>query len=536
MCMTINKKLKSPILTIGVLVLVSVTFITKKILYLSADPTKDKSCGAPLISSKEKSRLSKLLNITIPGINLPWTQKTGVIDDISCLNKTQVYGIVSPTKIEDFKEAITFANDENLKISIAGAKHSMGGQAFAKDAVIIDITQFNKMTLNKKDKVLTVESGATWQDIQKFLHPKYAVKSMQSTNIFTVGGSISVNAHGMDHKAGSIYNTIRSMKVLLMDGSVVTASRTENPQLFNLVIGGYGLFGIVLEADIEVVDNDIYQYSRQVIDYKDFLSVYKTQIDTDNSIALFYGHLSTAPGTFLKEVILYKYNKVSSEGAIVANLEEASSVKLKRLVLNLAKYGWPYSSLKWFAEKNIEPYLESCPVYRNEALGQGEGCLVSRNEPMQDSVPYLRNNLKNDTDILHEYFIPRDNLILYIDDLRKILSSQHLSLLNASIRVVNKEDNFLTYAPKESFSVVLYINQSADAKGNAEMQELTSKLIDLAIKYDGRFFLPYQLHYSKEQLKIAYPEINNFFELKRKYDPGERFVNKFYSKYGKDLF
>ncbi len=58
---------------------------------------------------------------------------------------------------------------------------------------------------------MTVQPGAVWHDIQNRLHPRFAVKAMQSTDIFSVGGSISVNAHGMDHQAGSVAGTIRAL-------------------------------------------------------------------------------------------------------------------------------------------------------------------------------------------------------------------------------------------------------------------------------------------------------------------------------------
>ena len=43
------------------------------------------------------------------------------------------------------------------------------------------------------------------------------------------------------------------------DGTIVTASRTENEKLFRLAIGGYGLFGVIVEATMEVVGNGIYK-------------------------------------------------------------------------------------------------------------------------------------------------------------------------------------------------------------------------------------------------------------------------------------
>src|SRR6266540_1539715 len=130
------------------------------------------------------------------------------------------------------RKALYFARDNGLKVAEAVVRHSMGGQAFARNAVVLDMTRLNRMSLDAQTRTLTVQSGATWHDIQSFLHPRFAVMAMQSTDIFTVGGSIAVNAHGMDHRAGSVAATVRSMRVMLADGSIQTLSPTDNPRLF----------------------------------------------------------------------------------------------------------------------------------------------------------------------------------------------------------------------------------------------------------------------------------------------------------------
>ena len=81
------------------------------------------------------------------------------------------------------------------------------------------------------------------------------------------------------------------------------------------------------------------------------------------------------------------------------------------------------------------------------------------------------------------------------------------------------------------FAIVLYVNQRVDKSSLQAMEKLTSNLIDLALKFDGTFFLPYQLYYTREQLQKAYPNIDAFFALKRKYDPLLLFMNNFYAKY-----
>ncbi len=102
------------------------------------------------------------------------------------------------------------------------------GSAFRKGGIVLDMRGFNKIVLNESARSITVQPGATWHDIQNVLHPRFAVRAMQSTDIFSVGGSISVNAHGMDHQAGALAKSIKSMKVMLADGSLQTVSATEN--------------------------------------------------------------------------------------------------------------------------------------------------------------------------------------------------------------------------------------------------------------------------------------------------------------------
>jgi FAD/FMN-containing dehydrogenase len=150
---------------------------------------------------------------------------------------------------------------------------------------------------------------------------------------------------------------------------------------------------------------------------------------------------------------------------------------------------------------------------------------------MHDAVPYLFNDLDYETDILHEYFLPRDRLIAFIDDMRVLMEKEQTNLLNASVRVVHKEDIALNYAPEDAFSLVLYVNQTTDGKGTEKMRRLTGALIDLADKHGGRFFLPYQIHYDAAQLKRAYPQIGDIFAAKRKYDPDGLFSNKFYETF-----
>jgi FAD/FMN-containing dehydrogenase len=353
---------------------------------------------------------------------------------------------------------------------------------------------------------------------------------MQSINIFSVGGTLSVNAHGIDPMPGPVAPTVRSMRIMLSSGEVVKASPQENSELFRHALGGYGLFGVILDVDLDIVDNEMYARQARYMDYKDFPKYYKANVENNPDIGLAFGRLSVAPRSFLRETAVHTYTKTQFDGSLPP-LEPARHDTLDRFIINLSKTGGLGRWLRWTLEKHMEPYLHEC-VTRNQAMNQKEACLVSRNEEMYDDMAYLKNRLR-DTDILQEYFIPYDRMPEFVDGLRDVVQRNGANLLNVTIRTVHKDTvTALPYAKQDMFGFVLYFNVKFNDKDNEILEKTTTDLIEVAQRAGGTYYLPYQLFYSEAQLRRSYPEIDGFFWTKKKYDPIVLFTNKFYEKCG----
>ena len=148
----------------------------------------------------------------------------------------------------------------------------MGGHVMTPDGIIIDMLPFNRMELDTTNRVLHVQAGARWNEVIPFLNAHgLSVEVMQSNDDFTVGGSLSVNCHGWQFNRPPIASTVRCFRLMLADGTVVRCSRSENRELFSLVLGGYGLFGIILDADLNIVSNEAYRIERNTISTADFV-------------------------------------------------------------------------------------------------------------------------------------------------------------------------------------------------------------------------------------------------------------------------
>jgi len=322
---------------------------------------------------------------------------------------------------------------------------------------------------------------------------------------------------------------VKSLRVMLSDGQLKTATSTVNAELFRHVLGGYGLLAVILDVDLEVVDNEMYERHTNYMDYRAFADYYRRHVEGNDAVGLVYGRLSVSPSSYLHEAAIHVYERTDYRGRIPP-LKPDSHDAIERLVINFSKTGGLGRRLRWALEKQLEPRLHAC-ISRNQAMSSKEHCLVSRNQEMYDSMNYLKNRLR-DTDILQEYFIPCDRLGDFVDGLRNVVQRNGANLLNVTIRVVHKDGvTALPYAKQDMFGLVLYFNQGFNDAESLVLQQTTIDLVDVALGVNGTYYLPYQLLYSPEQLRRAYPEVDAFFAAKQKYDRIGLLTNKFYEKY-----
>src|SRR5690606_36475108 len=131
-----------------------------------------------------------------------------------------------------------------------------------------------------------------------------SVAIMQSNNSFTVGGSLSVNCHGWTYNQPPIASTVESFRLMQADGTIIRCSREENSELFGLVLGGYGLFGIILDADLRVVPNSRYRLEQFVVPVQDALATFDREVERRDGVAMVYARMNVTPEAFLQDVIL----------------------------------------------------------------------------------------------------------------------------------------------------------------------------------------------------------------------------------------
>ncbi|HEY7193170.1 MAG TPA: FAD-binding oxidoreductase [Gemmatimonadales bacterium] len=448
--------------------------------------------------------------------------------DVARIAPAHIAGLEHARDVEQLRAVLRDARARHLKVSIAGSRHSQGGQTYTAGGVRLDMRTFNRiLAIDTTLRTVTVESGATWDEVQRALAPhRLALKVMQSSNIFTVGGTLSANAHGRDLDQTQIVEVVERFGLLLADGRVVEVSRRTNPELFGLVIGGYGLYGVILDVTLHVVPDELYEQHATIVDYQDFPAYFAEHIKTDTGVVLMLGRPSIDPDSvaFLREMAVVTWRHAPLDATASFALTEEEHVVRDRFFLNLSRrFAWA-KRLRWRLQKKIE-------------LGTGERRVMSRNNAMRPPLApleLLQYHSRENTDIIQEYYIPVENFAAFMDRFRTILRAGRMNVISATVRYVTPNATpVLAYAPtRPAFAVIQMSNVGLDSASQARARDVTRRLVDAAIALGGTYYLTYQLYPTPEQLYRAYPNARRAFERKHFYDPDELFTSQFYEAYG----
>lgn len=446
----------------------------------------------------------------------------GFVDDASRLSRTRVAEVCSVSGLQDKPEEqlrihLQHARASKLPVSIAGTRHTMGGQTLTPGGLILDMLGLHEMSLDDQRNVLHVQAGARWSHVLQYLHERgRSIQVMQSNSSFSVGGSLGANCHGWQPMSPPISSTVVAFRLLLADGTVIRCSREEHVELFSLALGGYGLFGVLMDAELSVTANERYRVTRWVVPSAEYLAFYEEETKRDVPIGLAYGRFNVDPDHFLREILLSTYSVLPH--CPQSPLGKPGLAGVRRLVFR-GSIGNAYGkALRWKLEKR----------FGQMPLGRG----ITRNHLLNEGVEVFQNRSATSTDILQEYFVPPPQLEPFLEQVRAIIPAHRADLLNVTIRfVAPDQESFLRYADQDMFALVMLFNQPRTHQADQQMAGMTCELIDAALALGGRYYLPYRLHATIEQFYRAYPQAQQFFKLKHQYDPEELFQNEWYRKY-----
>ena len=463
---------------------------------------------------------------------LPAREREIWVNDVhSQLNRTRVRELLTPRTRDELAKIVRSASQRGLPISASGCRHSMGGQQFATDSICIDMRSLDRViSFDQERGLIEAEAGIQWPklirtylDAQRDSANQWGIAQKQTgADTFTLGGSLSSNVHGRGLAMKPLISNIESFTLVNADGKSIRCSRDENGELFRLAIGGYGLFGLISSVTLRLVPRQKLRRAVEIIRAHDLPKRFEERIAQDFLYGDFQFSVDEKSPDFLQRGVFSCYQPIDKHEPIAARKEllDDDWLDLLRLAYTdrakaFKRYSDYYLSTNgqtyWSDTTQLSAYLPNYAQKLRELIGGDESSLI-----------------------ITEIYVPRTDLPDFLARAAELLRSNHTIVIYGTVRLIEKDDeSFLAWA-KEPYACIIFNLLAFHTPEGIEASARSFRgLIDLGIARGGSYYLTYHTFAKLEQLVACYPQFKQFLDLKRKYDPAERFQSDWYRYYRK---
>jgi FAD/FMN-containing dehydrogenase len=297
--------------------------------------------------------------------------------------------------------------------------------------------------------------------------------------------------------------------------------------LFKLVIGGYGLFGFVYSATLRLVPLLRVRRVVRLLEVDELPAAFAERIRDGFLYGDFQFAIDPKAGDFLRRGILACYEPVEQSTLLPVHQKKLSGDDWKSL-LYLAHTN-PTHAFQRYADHYLATsgqIYESDSQYVSDYFDNYHGELDLK---LNASAPA--------TEVIGELNVPRNSLPRFLAGARdELRQTDAAPLIYGTIRLIEKDnESFLCWAKQPYACVIFNLHTPHTPSGMNRTAQTFRRLIDLALGYQGSFYLTYHRYATRNQVLACYPQFPEFLRLKRHYDPDERFQSDWYQHY-KQMF
>jgi decaprenylphospho-beta-D-ribofuranose 2-oxidase len=424
--------------------------------------------------------------------------------------------VVKPKSEEELRKLII-----QSQLIPRGLGRSYGDQAVSENGIVAICTKLDHfISFDDREGILECEAGVSLAAIISVFAPRgWLPMICPGTKYVTIGGAIANDIHGKAHHIdGSFVNCLISFSVMLADGSIKIACRSENSDLFWGSVGGLGLLGVILTAKIKLrrITSTYFQQKSMVVKNLDEMLDALDRNDKEYNYSVAWVD-SLAKGKRIGSGVLTLGN-----AAAIADLPD--ELKLEPLKVS----GDPKLSVPVFFPDFA---LNQFTVHLlNKVIGfvqNSPKALVHYEKfffPL-DAIHNWNRGYGKRGFIQYQFVIPeekgKENLLKI---LTKITQSGCSPFLNV-LKKMGKGQGILSF-PFEGYTLAI------DFPVTKKLIPFTRELDQLVLEARGRIYLGKDALLTKEMFQKMYPQYKDWLLIKKKYDPDNVFTSNISRRLG----
>jgi FAD/FMN-containing dehydrogenase len=452
-----------------------------------------------------------------------------IVNDVqSGLNETEIAELVPVFSLESLQAAVAPALRDCRSLVVAGGRHSMGGQQFLTGGMLLDARPMSSvLDFDRASGLVEVEAGIQWPSLidsligrQARAKEQWGIRQKQTgADAFTLGGSVSANCHGRGLQLAPIAADVESLQLVVSDGTCIRCNRSENAELFSLVLGGYGLFGAIYSVTLRLARRRKLERVVELTAVDQLAGLFEVRAADGFLYGDFQFAVDPDSADFLRRGVFSCYRPVGDDVPVPAQ-QAALTAESWQQLLSLAhsdksrafdEYARYYLStsgqIYWSDLHQLSYYVGGY----HEALDKLSGAAVPASE------------------VISELYVPRPLLQDFMAAAAQALRENGADVIYGTIRVIERdEDTFLPWARDRYACVIFNLHTEHTKEGVGSTAHAFRELIDLAVARGGSFFLTYHRWAEERQLAACYPQLAAFLDKKREYDPAGVFQSDWY--------
>jgi FAD/FMN-containing dehydrogenase len=453
-----------------------------------------------------------------------------MVNDVhSQLNATRVKRIVRPETIDAVRDVVRSATGRPL--AIAGGRHAMGGQQFASDADLLDLTGVDEIfAFDAEHGEVEAGAGIMWPALIDGLHaaqpgvarPWTIIQKQTGADRLTLGGALSANVHGRVLRHGPIIADVVAFTLVDASGQLRRCSREENPELFRLAIGGYGLFGPIVSIRLRLTPRRKVRREVSVLAVDEVVATLEARAAEGCGYGDFQFAIDPASDDFLRQGICAVYRPVADETPIPEEQRRLSPADWEALIT------LSHTDPRRASDTYTRHYLATDgQIYWSDShqlADYHEGYHAALDRQLQAAHP--------GSEMITELYVPRDDLPRFMAEVAADFRQHDTQVIYGTVRMIERDDeSFLAWAREPWVCIIFNLHVDHTPDGIARAITAFRRLIDRALALGGTYYLTYHRWATREQIEAAYPQFPAFLAEKLQHDPEERFQSAWYRHY-----